>query len=368
MGAAGYARTLAQYGAVGQAIELEPEFQAEVASQGQGVYIALGLTVVAIAVINQAVAGGQFERAVCLARQLTEGGTAVGQRQLAGLAMHAVAPVGVAVVITVPLPGVQAELLLLDIAQTVAVGIVLGVRLVAKSAGDKRIGAGQILVVVRQAVAVIVAVLTVNSAALIQQAAEVLQLPAVRYAVVVLVGVALKGSVSGVHHFCIAHQGGGIGPAAEPVAGVGLLAVGCLLLVGAILALCGDVVKAVVGHQTGFSAGQNHGLVAVDVSGAAQAAPNANIVQSTLKALAHPSADQTRAGGDRQAGGKLGGDIFAVDIQRHGGTAAVIAHGHMGPLANVDRIRGAKLLLVAVLVGEKHLQLAPVHQAQAVVE
>ncbi len=144
-------------------------------------------------------------------------------------AVHLVA-VANAVIIAVPASGMRAPLLFFQVAQAVAVAVPVGVTKLALhcwiSDFLSRIGAGQVFVVVVQAVAV-----TVLTAVTSRQVAKVLQLPPVRQTVAVSVGFEIGVAVAawqaraadydaqvGVYHACRfgavrLHRGHGFGRA-----------------------------------------------------------------------------------------------------------------------------------------------------------
>ncbi len=108
-----------------------------------------------------------------------------------------------------------------------------------------RVGAGQVLVVVAQAVAV-----TVLTAVTSAQVAEVMHFPPVRQAVAVAILV-IGGNRAVIAQLdkLGAMQPGGIAPAYVPVAIAGA---------DAVLGGLPAVVKAIVGHQAGLVAGLRH--------------------------------------------------------------------------------------------------------------
>ena len=236
--------------------------------------------------------------------------------------------IGHAVVVCVDRSRIRPEPLLVQVAHAVVVGVLKTVQdeiRIGVLAG--RISAGQILVVIGQPVTVLV-VAAIRDV----YASHVGELPPVGHAVVIAVQVALDRTVVvEVDELAVADQHTGVGPACGPVAEVRAH----ILLGGKT-----GIVKAEVGHEIRFDAGQQSGHGQHNVAIRPDRAPHAHFIDRPFEALADPRVVGAGPEGDRRTAAVLVTGQLPVQIDRETAVAIVECDGHMRPFTAVNRNGG----------------------------
>ena len=269
-----------------------------------------------------------------------------------------------AVVVTVGIGWVQTEVLLFDVGQAVAILITIDVRRGARaSVFLLGIGSREILIVVDESIAVVVAVLAFRAGVIGQQLVEVLILPDVRYAVVVdVTSIDKRAVILSVVNGCnLVVEHCGIQPVVPPVILRAHIAVSriAVQLGGGVAASQIDVVEAVVGNQVVFGAAKlaRHGVP--DLLGLADCTPDADIVNRALEAIAaQDGRDNARTALLQLMRQGCANHVLAVDVQLDGHGLGIVGDRDVRPFVAVDGPRACLCLGVTKVVGDGDAGLA----------